>query len=78
VAHYGANAIRVFAGDGRLLDSLFTSGNPTNVCFGGPRFEHLVVTIDDRGELHAYDLGTVGARINFCPALAESHHWALA
>jgi sugar lactone lactonase YvrE len=75
VAHYGAFCVRVFASDGELLRSIMTQGNPTNVCFGGPRFEHLVATIDDRGELHAYDIGALGDRINYCPSADPTHAW---
>jgi gluconolactonase len=77
VAHYGADCVRVYDTHGELLHSIRTQGNPSNVCFAGPRFEHLVVTIDDRGELHAYDIRVRGDRINFCPSTHAGHEWRL-
>jgi gluconolactonase len=76
VAHVGAGVVRVFDGDGGLVDSLQTNGDiPTNVSFVGPSKTSLAVTVEDRDEMILIDGEWVGSTLNFCPSMSEGHKW---
>jgi sugar lactone lactonase YvrE len=79
VAHLGSGQIHVFDPDGKGLDPIPVAGShPTNLCFAGPTLDHLVVSVDDVGELQEIDLGVKGDRLNFCPSRRPDHPWTVA
>ena len=77
VAHVGSGNVYVYDLDGKEVDALPTGGRKaTNVCFGGPDYDVLYVTVDDPGTIIRYDLGVRGHRLSFCPSLVLDHPWA--
>jgi gluconolactonase len=77
VTQLAAGCLRVYDPDGNLLESIPTSGNrPTNVCFGGPAFDALFVTVDDLGTLVTIPVGVPGYRLPFCPSHTGAHPWS--
>jgi gluconolactonase len=77
VTQLAAGCIRVYDPDGNLTGSIRTGGaRPTNVCFGGPAFDTLYVTIDDLGTLVAIPVGVSGYRLPFCPSRSTDHPWS--
>lgn len=77
VAHVGSGNVYVYDLDGKEIDALPTGGRKaTNVCFGGPDYDVLYVTVDDPGTIIRYDLGVRGHRLSFCPSLVTDHPWA--
>ena len=70
--------IYVYSPEGKLLDLISTGGNrTTNLCFGGPDFDTLYVTVDDLGAMVTIPIGVKGHRLPFCPSTWEGEHpWA--
>jgi gluconolactonase len=45
VAHFGAGRVDIFGTDGREVDRILTPGKQvTNVAFGGPSYDDLIIT----------------------------------
>jgi gluconolactonase len=77
VAHVGTGSVFVYDRDGREIDALPTGGRKaTNVCFGGPSYDDLFVTVDDRSSMIRFALGVEGHRLSFCPSLSAAHSWS--
>ena len=70
--------MRIYSPDGKLLDTISTGGcRTTNLCFGGPDFDTLYVTVDDLGAMLTIPIGVKGYRLPFCPSTWEGEHpWA--
>ncbi len=77
VAHFGSAAVHVLDPAGHEVERLSLPGrDPTNVCFGGPGHDQLIVTLDDTGAVVVVDAGVVGRRLPFCPTTVANHAWA--
>lgn len=77
VATVGVGFVYVYNSAGKLIESLPTGGvRPTNVCFGGPDFDTLYVTVDDLGTIITIPVGVKGYRLPFCPSMESDHPWA--
>jgi gluconolactonase len=77
VATVGVGFVYVYSPDGILIETIPTGGiRPTNVCFGGPNFDTLYVTIDDLGTMVTIPIGIPGYRLPFCPSATANHHWS--
>lgn len=77
VAHIGSGNVIVYDGAGREIEAVPTGGyKPTNVCFGGPGYDELFVTVDDTASIVRYALGVPGHRLSFCPSLRDAHPWS--
>jgi len=77
VTQLAVGCIQVYAPDGDLLESIPTGGRrPTNMCFGGPAFDTLFVTVDDLGTMVTIPVGATGYRLPFCPSRSAAHPWA--
>jgi sugar lactone lactonase YvrE len=77
VAHVGSGNVIVYDRDGREIEALATGGRKaTNVCFGGPRYDDLYVTVDDTSSIVRFALGVQGHRLAFCPSTMAQHPWA--
>ncbi len=75
--HIGSGDVIVYDPDGRQIDAIPSGGTtPTNVCFGGPGYDELYVTVDDTASVVRFDLGVPGHRLSFCPSLVQDHLWA--
>jgi gluconolactonase len=77
VAHIGSGDVIVYDPSGRELGAFPTGGRkPTNLCFGGPAYDELFVTVDDSASIIRYRLGVEGHRLSFCPSLHDDHPWS--
>ena len=77
VAHVGTGNVYVYDPQGHELEALPTGGaKATNVCFAGPGYDELYVTVDDTWSIIRFDLGVRGRRLSFCPSLTDDHPWA--
>ena len=77
VATYGVGFVYVFDRAGKLIEGIPTGGTrPTNVCFGGPDFDTLFVTIDDPGTIVTIKVDVPGYRLPFCPSSSADHPWS--
>lgn len=77
VSHFGSGHVYVYDADGTEIEKLPVGGQtPTNLCFGGPDHATLFVTVDDLGQLLAFDVGVEGDLINFCPTTRDDHPWS--
>lgn len=77
VTHLASRHVYVVDPQGSELERIEVGGtHPTNVCFGGPRLDQLLVTVDDIGELQRVELGVKGDRLNFCPSQQGGGAWA--
>jgi gluconolactonase len=65
VAHYGAGQIDVHDPNGNLVDAIAVPGtSPTNVAFGGPDRNHLVVTEIESASVYQFELNVSGQPLN--------------
>jgi gluconolactonase len=77
VATVGVGFVYIFDKTGTLIESIPTGGTrPTNVCFGGPDFDTLFVTIDNLGTMVTVKVGVPGYRLPFCPSSNTAHPWS--
>ena len=77
VAHVGTGNVYVYDPEGHELEALPTGGaKATNVCFAGPGYDELYVTVDDTASMIRFNLGVRGRRLSFCPSLTADHPWA--
>jgi gluconolactonase len=77
VAHIGSGNVIVYNDAGREIEAMPTGGRkPTNVCFGGPAYDELFVTVDDTASIIRYPVGVEGHRLSFCPSLSDVHPWS--
>jgi sugar lactone lactonase YvrE len=79
IAALGKGAgVYVYNPEGELLDTINTGGSrTTNLCFGGPDFNTLYVTVDDLGAMVTIPVGVEGYRLPFCPSGWQGEHpWA--
>jgi sugar lactone lactonase YvrE len=64
VAHFSGGRVDVFNGDGREVDRIpVTGAQVTNVAFGGPDYETLVITECQTASLYRVRLGVKGQRL---------------
>ncbi len=78
VAQFGSGTVYVLDGRGQVVERLPVPGrNPTNVCFAGAAHDHLVVTLDDTGDVVVLDGVATGLRLPFCPTATDGHPWAV-
>jgi sugar lactone lactonase YvrE len=74
--HIGSGDLIIYDPHGRQIDAIPSGGTmPTNVCFGGPGYDELYVTVDDTASLVRFRLGVPGHRLSFCPSLVQNHPW---
>jgi gluconolactonase len=77
VAHIGTGNLIVYDDRGREIGAFATGGRkPTNVCFGGPGYDELFVTVDDTASVIRFAPGEPGYRLSFCPSLTDRHPWS--
>jgi gluconolactonase len=69
VAHYGGGSIDVFDPNGKQVDSISVPGaNVTNLAFGGPELDRIVVTELETQSVYELNLSIKGQRLNDQPS----------
>lgn len=78
IAALGKGAgVYVYNQSGELIKTVSTGGTrTTNLCFGGPDFDTLFVTVDDLGAIVTIHNDIPGFRLPFCPSIWKDHPWS--